>query len=89
MLSIKILGPGCYNCHLLEQLTVEALEELAEEQPDLDATLQHVTEREEIMRYPILFTPGLVINEKLVSAGRIPAPEEIRGWLEAALDDAL
>lgn len=89
MLNIKILGPGCRNCYLLEQITVEALEGLAKEQPDLEATLQHVTDYEEMMKYPLLFTPGLVVNEKLVSAGRLPPPEEIRGWLEAALNDAM
>lgn len=86
MLTIKVLGPGCYNCQLLAQKTVEALEVIAEEQPDeFEATILKVTDYEEIRKYPIMFTPGLVINEKLVSAGRIPSLDEIKGWLAQAL----
>ncbi|UCC89377.1 MAG: thioredoxin family protein [Anaerolineales bacterium] len=86
MLTIKVLGPGCYNCQMLAQQAVEALEAVAQEQPqELEVTILKVTEREEIAKYPILFTPGLVINEKLVSAGRIPSTDEIKGWLTQAL----
>ena len=64
----------------------EAVEAVAEQQSDdFDVTIQKVTSVEEIMKYPILYTPGLVINEKLVSAGRVPPVEEIKGWLNQAL----
>ena len=86
MLQIKVLGPGCRNCELLAQSVAAAVEDLAEERPDeFDVTIQKVKEVEEIMKYPILYTPGLVINEKLVSAGRLPPVEEIKGWLNQAL----
>lgn len=86
MLTIKVLGPGCYNCQLLAKKTVKALEAVAEQQPEeFEATILKVTEREDIMKYPIIYTPGLVINEKLVSAGRIPAVDEIKDWLAQAL----
>ena len=83
-LSIKVLGPGCINCYRVEQQATAALEKLAEEEPTLEATLQHVTDFAEIMKYPILATPGLVVNEKLVCAGRIPKVEEVIGWLREA-----
>jgi hypothetical protein len=88
VLSIKVLGPGCVNCYRVEQQAVAALEALAEEDPSLEATIQHVTEYGEIVKYPIMFTPGLVINEKLVCAGRIPTEDEVRQWLTSAMAKA-
>ena len=79
MLTVKVLGSGCANCKKLEALTRQAMEasgSLAE--------IIKVTQYEEIMKYPILSTPGLVINEKLVCSGRIPAPAEITAWLASA-----
>jgi small redox-active disulfide protein 2 len=83
-LNIKILGPGCPNCHRVEQNAVEALEALSEKNPSLEATVQHVTEVNEIMAYDILSTPGLVVNEKVVCAGRIPRVAEVVDWLQEA-----
>jgi small redox-active disulfide protein 2 len=80
MLTIKILGSGCANCKKLEEITRKAVETLS-----VEAEIEKVTEYAEIKRYPILSTPGLVINEKLVSAGRIPSEAEITTWLANAL----
>jgi len=85
-LSIKVLGPGCPNCHRVEENAVEALERLSEEDPELEAVLEHVTQMGKIMEYDILTTPGLVVNEEVVCAGRIPTVEEVVGWLRQALD---
>lgn len=78
MINIKVLGPGCNNCKQLESNARKAIETLG-----IEAEIQKVTDRTEIMQWPILSTPGLVINDKLVSAGRIPTEEEIAGWLKA------
>jgi len=88
MLNIKVLGAGCEACNWVEQQAVAALGTLVEEDPSLEATIQHVQDYGEIMKYPVMFTPALVVNEKLVCAGRIPTVEETIAWLREALDGA-
>jgi len=80
MLHIRILGPGCLNCYLVEQVAVDALEMV-----DVEATLEHITDYNEMRKYPIMATPGLVINEELVCAGRIPSIKEVISWVKEAL----
>lgn len=74
---IKVLGPGCAKCKRVEQLTREALAELG-----LDADFEHVTQLEQIMAYPIMTTPALVVDEVVKCSGRIPSKDEILGWLK-------
>jgi small redox-active disulfide protein 2 len=81
MLTIKILGSGCSNCK-----RVEAIARQAAEMMSLQAEFFKVTDYKQIMEYNILSTPGLVINEKLVCAGRIPNPAEVTTWLADALN---
>jgi small redox-active disulfide protein 2 len=83
MLVIKVLGSGCDNCKKVEAMARQAVAHLG-----LEAQVEKVTEHAEIMKYPILATPGLVINEKLVSAGRIPTEAEVTTWLTSALEAA-
>jgi small redox-active disulfide protein 2 len=80
MLTIKVLGPGCANCVNLATLAQRAVSNLS-----IDAKVEKVTDHAEIMKYKILATPGLVINEKVVSAGRIPTEAEITTFLTNAL----
>ena len=80
MLSIKVLGPGCDNCKKVEQIAHQAVDALG-----VEAYVEKVTDYAEIHKYPILATPGLVINEKLVCAGRIPNQAEVTTWLTNAL----
>ena len=81
MLSIKVLGPGCDNCRKVEALAHKVVATLS-----LDAQIEKITERSEIMKYPILATPGLVVNEKVVCAGRIPSEAEVTTWITNALE---
>lgn len=76
MLTIKILGSGCANCKRLEATARKVVEGLG-----IEAEIEKVTDYAEIMKYSILSTPGLVINDKLVSAGRIPSPAQIEAWI--------
>lgn len=81
MTVIKILGSGCSNCKKVEALAHEAAAEL-----NLAAEFEKITDYDGIHAYPILATPGLVINEKVVCAGRIPRKEEIVAWLQKAVE---
>jgi small redox-active disulfide protein 2 len=69
---IKILGSGCKNCVTLKENTEKALEELG-----LEAEIIKVTDFKDIMAYGIMSTPGLVIDEKVVSFGKVLKPKEI------------
>lgn len=78
-MEIKILGTGCPKCKRLEQLTHQAIAAAG-----VDATVTKVTDVSAIMDYPILSTPGLVIDDELKVSGRLPRVDEIVAWLQAA-----
>ena len=79
-MKIKVLGPGCARCHQLEQTTREVVKELG-----IEAEIEDVKDVKKIMEYPILTTPGLVIDEKLVCSGRVPSKSEITTFIITAL----
>lgn len=75
-LTIKILGPGCPSCERLENEVIQVLQEL-----NLPIDVQHIRDVKEIATHKVMATPGLVINGKLMSSGRIPTRSQIRDWL--------
>jgi small redox-active disulfide protein 2 len=75
-MTIKILGPGCMNCKTLERRTCEALQQL-----NIEAAVEKVEDLASIMSYGILATPGLVIDEKVVSQGRVPTVNTLKELL--------
>lgn len=74
---IKILGTGCPKCKNLEKLTTEVVKE-----NNFEAEISKVEDIIEIMKYGVLSTPGLVIDEKVAISGRVPSKEEIKNQLE-------
>jgi small redox-active disulfide protein 2 len=83
MLTIKVLGPGCANCQQVETVARRAVSQLG-----IEAQVVKITGREDIQKYRILATPGLVINENVVCAGRIPNEAEVTSWLATALEQS-
>lgn len=78
MKTIKVLGTGCAKCKRLESLAQTAIQTA-----QIDATLEKVEDLDAIMAYDVLATPALVIDEKIVSSGRLPNVDEIVTWLNA------
>lgn len=83
MLTIKVLGSGCANCKRVEQIVHKVVAELG-----VEAEVIKVTDYNDITAYNVLSTPGLVINEKVVSTGRIPTPAEVTAWISNTLETA-
>ncbi len=80
MLTVKVLGSGCANCKKLEESARTAVAGLG-----VEAQIEKVTDIADILNYNVISTPGLVINEKVVSSGRLPSAAEITTWLTDAL----
>ena len=76
-MTIKILGAGCKKCLTLESKIRELVL-----RNNLDAVIEKVTDIQEIMKYGIMMTPGLVINEQVKSFGTIPKEDQIINWLK-------
>ncbi len=77
MNSIKVYGSGCSNCIKLEQMSHEAVKELG-----LEFSIEKVMDFESIAKRGILRTPGLEINGKIVSTGKIPTKSTLLHWIQ-------
>ena len=76
MINIKILGAGCENCIRLENLCKEVVAENS-----ISAEIEKVTDYKDIMSFGILSTPGLVVNGKVISSGKVPTKSTLEHWL--------
>lgn len=76
MKKIKVLGSGCKNCE-----TTARLIGIAAEQAGVDVDIEKVTDIAEIMSFGVMSTPGVVVDGKLVHAGGLPGPDEVRRWV--------
>ncbi|RPI17722.1 MAG: thioredoxin family protein [Ignavibacteriae bacterium] len=75
-MNIKILGVGCPKCRRLEEKVKDVVK-----QNNIAAEFEKVTDVQEMMKYGIMMTPGLVVNEKLKSSGVIAKDEDILKWI--------
>ena len=75
--TIKVYGSGCANCKKLEQMCIDALQEL-----NINATVEKVNDLQEIMKTGIMSTPGLEINGKMISSGKLPTKPTLIHWIQ-------
>ena len=76
MKNIKVLGNGCKNCE-----TTANLINIAAQQEGIEIELEKVTDIAEIMSYGVMSTPGVIVDGKLVHAGGLPGPDQVREWI--------
>lgn len=77
MMNVKVLGTGCSNC----KNTIKLIEEVAREKGVVIEVVK-VEEIQDIMRYGVMSTPGVVIEEQVVHAGGVPSRAKVEGWLQ-------
>ena len=76
MKNIKVLGSGCKNCE-----TTANLIKVAAKQAGVEVELEKVTDMTQIMSYGVMSTPGVVVDGKVVHAGGLPGPDQVRDWI--------
>ncbi len=79
-MKIKVLGSGCANCRTLEKRTTQAANLLG-----LEAEIEKVTDYAAIAGYGVMSTPALVIEERVILAGRVPKVAELQTLLAGTL----
>jgi small redox-active disulfide protein 2 len=73
-MEIKVLGPGCANCHKMEEMAKNAVKELG-----IDAKIEKITDIAEIAKNGILSTPGLIVNGKIKHSGKpLPSLDKVK-----------
>jgi len=76
VLEIKVLGPGCSQCDMLDKILMEVLSEM-----NILADMEHIRNIKEIGKYGVMGTPALVINGKVMCVGKVPTKEKLKEWL--------
>ena len=74
---VKILGTGCKKCKTLEEKVKEIIQ-----LNNIDAAVEKVSDIQEMIKYGIMMTPGLVVNEQVKSSGVIPKDDQLLNWLK-------
>jgi small redox-active disulfide protein 2 len=78
MKKFKVLGSGCRNCEITTNVIAQAAKEAG-----VEIELEKVTDVAEILGYGVISTPGVVLDDKVVHTGGIPAPDQVRAWMRA------
>jgi small redox-active disulfide protein 2 len=81
MLNIKVVGSGCFNCNKLEQLCREVVAD-----NNIDAEIEKITDITTFADLGIIITPGLLLDNTVVSSGKIPSKESLEKWIKEAAD---
>ena len=76
MKNIKVLGSGCRNCEITANVITQAAKEAG-----VEIELEKVSDMAEILAYGVMSTPGVVVDGKLVHAGGLPGPDQVRAWV--------
>lgn len=79
MIKVKVVGKGCMNCQKLEAVCKEVIAE-----NNLDAAVEKVTDINEFADLGVMMTPGLIVNDVVVSQGKIPDKAAVLNWMERA-----
>ena len=79
MIDIKVLGSGCPNCKKLEALCQEVVTENS-----LEANIDKITDLNKFADYGVMMTPGLIVNDKILSQGKIPTKSTLEHWIKEA-----
>lgn len=75
--SIKVLGAGCKSCHKMYENTKAALRTAG-----INMEVEYITDMEKVMSYGVMSMPGLVVNEKVVSMGKVLKPADVKKLLD-------
>jgi small redox-active disulfide protein 2 len=77
MKQIKVLGSGCRNCEITANIIAQAAKDAG-----VEVEIEKVTDIAEIMAYGVMSTPGVVVDGRLVHAGGVPGPDQVRAWVQ-------
>ena len=81
-MKIEIIGPGCGRCRATESNVKKALTEL-----NLEAQVDHITDPLQFLGKGVTLTPGVIVDGKVVSSGRVPEIREMKQWLSSAAEN--
>ena len=75
-MDIKVCGPGCPKCHEAERIVIEAVG-----QAGVAATIEKITDFNEIAKLGVFATPAVVIDGQIKCTGKVPSKKDVMSWL--------